>query len=159
IFDLRLDQRREGPGLFGRDPLIGRLAVDLACRRCEPDARAMAEVFFEVALEALLAAVFEQWHIDNLSLQALAPSGERVGRGGCRSHRRSPSSLSALPPLPFRGEGSCSEHPVVVESGARIGNRLHDVPVLADIAVGDPQDVDDRVTGVIRFPAKMEMYR
>src|SRR5690606_3889249 len=68
-------------------------------------------------------------------------------------------SLSALPPLPFRGEGSCSEHPVVVESSARIGNRLHDVPVLADIAVGDPQDVDDRVTGVIRFPAKMEMYR
>src|SRR5690606_22825896 len=84
-------------GLFGRDPLIGRLAVDLACRRSEPDARAMAEVFFEVALEALLAAVFEQWHIDNLSLQALAPSGERVGRGGCHSHRRSPSRFRRSP--------------------------------------------------------------
>src|SRR5690606_10357761 len=74
VLDLRLDQGREGPRFLGGDALVRRVAVDLAGGRREADPRAVAEVFPEVALEALLTAVFEQCH-QNIPLSFLEVEG------------------------------------------------------------------------------------
>jgi hypothetical protein len=78
VFDLRLDQRRKGPRLLGGDALVRHVAVDVPRARRHAHARAVAEVFPEVALEALFAAVFEEGH-QNIPFSFLKVSGSGIG--------------------------------------------------------------------------------